>query len=100
MAAIGGDLRRDDVFDLIEAGIVEGGRGLPRLCPAGGMRQLRRQDGRLQPVQAAVDALDLMLVLGQPTVPRQHRHGFGEIGALCHDGAGVAHRPEILAGME
>ena len=64
------------------------------------MRQLGRQDRRLHAVEPAVDALDLMLVLDQPAMARQHGHVLGERAVVGDDGAGVAHRAEILARIE
>ena len=64
------------------------------------MRQFRRQDRRLQAVEPAVDALDVVLMLYQSAVARQHGHVLGERRVIGDDGAGIAHRAEILAGIE
>src|SRR3974390_2318132 len=51
-----------DFLDLVEAGIVDLCGFLPRFGPCDEMWQLRREDCRLQAVEPAVDALDLVLM--------------------------------------
>ena len=64
------------------------------------MRQFGRQDRRLQAVEPAVDALDAVLMLHETAVTRQHGHALGQRAVVGDDGAGVAHRPQILARIE
>ena len=45
------------------------------------VRELRRQHRGLQSVEAAVDALDLVVALGQAAVAREHRHAARQFGA-------------------
>jgi len=63
------------------------------------MRQLGGEDRGLQTVEPAVDALDLVLMLHEPAMARQHRHLLGQLTVIGDDGAGIAHRPEVLAGI-
>ena len=42
----------------------------------------------------------MMLVLHQAAVARQHGHVLGQRVVIGHDGAGIAHRAEILARIE
>ena len=83
VGAIGSDMRHDYILDLVEPGIIDCGRRLSCRRPARKMRKLCRQDRRLQTIQAAVDALDLVLMLAQvrrvaPASPsaRRDRHAW------------------------
>ena len=71
-----------------------------RFVHCGEVRQLHRQDRRLHSVEPAVDALDLMVALHEAAVPREHAHAIGKLLVVGDDGAGVAHRAEILSGIE
>jgi hypothetical protein len=61
------------------------------------MRQFGGQDRRLHAVEAAVDALDVVLMLDQAAMAREHGHVLGERTVVGYDRAGVAHRTQILA---
>jgi hypothetical protein len=56
------------------------------------VREFDRQDRRLQPVETAVDALDLVITL--PAVARVKRGPFGKFVVVCHETPGIAHRAE------
>src|SRR5882724_2658011 len=85
VVTVGSHLRYDDVFDLIEAGIIYLCFRPPSLRPPSKMRQLCRKDGGLQAVQTTVDSLDTMLMFDQATVPRQRSHSLGKIRATGND---------------
>src|SRR6185312_12907655 len=100
VGAVGRDLRHHDILDLVQPGIIDLGGLLARLRPRGEMRQLGRQDRRLHAVKPAVDPLDLVLMLHQSAMARQHGHVLGECCIAGDDGAGISHRTEILAGIK
>ena len=100
VGAIRRDCRHDDIFDLIKAGVVNLRCILTCLGPIAQMRQLGRQDRRLHAVESAVDTFDTMLMLDKAAVARQHGHMLGQRAVVGDNGAGIAHRAEILAGIK
>jgi hypothetical protein len=68
--------------------------------PVAQVRELGGEQRGLQPVEAAVDALHVVLVLHQRTVVGVHAAASRQLGVARHDGARVAPGAEVLAGIE
>src|SRR5690242_15680539 len=72
----------------------------PRVVPLVEVAELHTEDGRLQRVQTAVEALDLVHVLLALPVVTGQSEPVEEILVARHHRAGIAERTEVLARIE
>ena len=92
------DLRHHDVLDLVEAGIVDlRPRLLARCVQRGRCGSFADRIAACRPSSRLLMPSIWCWCLDQPAVAREHRHSLGERGVAGDDGAGVAHRAEVLA---
>src|SRR6266404_8180451 len=72
----------------------------PRFRPARQMLQLDAQEGALNGIQPSVVAFDIVVILARLAMIPQHSRGAGQLVVVRRDGASLAARSQILAGIK
>jgi hypothetical protein len=88
------------LFDAVQDGVVLEGVAVARFVPVVDMVELDLEDGGLDAVEAAVDALDLVDVLLQGAVVGEEAGPAGEVLVVADDGPAVAVGAEVLPRVE